>query len=500
MIASSAFEMGNRSSMVTPEIVAQMGFVPRGLYERKLTVGQQRRPRAKKPAQRGGAGSLNSWNDNYTLLGLQKYARHHNIDDSGTKTDIAARLNMSSKATLGDFDRLIQNGRISKKDGAVVTTKGAKRTLKFPSIEVEPQPETASDDDGTDSGEDAFNSPPGFDTPAPDNPPTAVNAPSNEGESRGKFLAEGGFIKLAARAIQKELEAASGKASGAEPFSEGDYPADGVNFLQDVVKSVSQGKSSPLQLAGDVVLFSQMKHITNSSQSAPEAITAAEIIIQNTSPEAVGLAARQANLLQTIDIGTPELRALSGTPPKTTARRLETLQTPGAADLRTTPASQQNTPLMQLVPSVADPQTLSALGRIKTEVADSNRLLQEMSAQQLTAFTELSDKAQKLLITDKQVQADEVPAILDNLRAYPEIAQLMAQGLVKPEQLKDQAYVLSLKQSLAQSKAQGRPEDMGGRVRASKVPVFQREVESKRTPGLTYYRPPKYAAKSIFAQ
>ena len=155
---------------------------------------------------------------------------------------------------------------------------------------------------------------------------------------------------------------------------------------------------------------------------------------------------------------------------------------------------------MQLVPSVADPQTLSALGRIKTEVADSNRLLQEMSAQQLTAFTELSDKAQKLLITDKQVQADEVPAILDNLRAYPEIAQLMAQGLVKPEQLKDQAYVLSLKQSLTQSKAQGRPEDMGGRVRASKVPVFKREVESKRTPGLTYYRPPKYAAKSIFAQ
>ena len=78
--------------MVTPEIVAQMGFVPRGLYERKLTVGQQRRPRAKKPAQRGGAGSLNSWNDNYTLLGLQKYAKHHNIDDSGTKGEIAVRL------------------------------------------------------------------------------------------------------------------------------------------------------------------------------------------------------------------------------------------------------------------------------------------------------------------------------------------------------------------------------------------------------------------------
>jgi hypothetical protein len=194
------------------------------------------------------------------------------------------------------------------------------------------------------------------------------------------------------------------------------------------------------------------------------------------------------------------LRALSGTPPKTTARRLETLQTPGAAALRKTPSSQQSTPLMQLVPSVADPQTLSALGRIKTEVADSNRLLQEMSTQQLTSFTELSDKARQLLITDKQVQADEMPAILDNLRAYPEIAQLMAQGLVKPEQLKDQAYVLSLRQNLAQSKAQGRPEDMGGRVRASKVPVFQREVESKRTPGLTYYRPPKYAAKSIFVQ
>ena len=95
MIASSAFEMGNRSSMVTPEIVAQMGFVPRGLYERKLTVGQQRRPRAKKPTQRGGTGSINSWNENYTLLGLQKYAKHHGIDSSGTKGEIAVRLQQS---------------------------------------------------------------------------------------------------------------------------------------------------------------------------------------------------------------------------------------------------------------------------------------------------------------------------------------------------------------------------------------------------------------------
>ena len=43
---------------------------------------------------------------------------------------------------------------------------------------------------------------------------------------------------------------------------------------------------------------------------------------------------------------------------------------------------------------------------------------------------------------------------------------------MKPEQLKDQAYVLSLKQSLAQSKAEGRLEDMGGRIRASNAPVF----------------------------
>ena len=56
---------------------------------------------------------------------------------------------------------------------------------------------------------------------------------------------------------------------------------------------------------------------------------------------------------------------------------------------------------MQLAPSVADPQTLSALGRIKAEVAASNRLLYDMSERQLKSFTELSDKAQQLLITDK---------------------------------------------------------------------------------------------------
>jgi hypothetical protein len=395
---------------------------------------------------------------------------------------------------------LIQNGRISKKDGAVVTTKGAKRTLKFPSTEVEPQPETASDDDGVDSGDEAFNSPPAFSTPAADIPPTAVNAPSNDGSSRKRF-AETAYIRLAAKKLEKELATVSDQASVGESFDEADNPKGVVSFLQDAAVSASRGQTAQQKLATEAVVYSQLQHIVNSSQSEPEAIAAAGLVIQNTSPEVTEMAARQAKELEGIDISTPELRALTGTPPKTTAaRQFETLQTPGAAALRKTPSSQQSTPLMQLVPSVADPQTLSALGRIKTEVADSNRLLQEMSTQQLTSFTELSDKARQLLITDKQVQADEMPAILDNLRAYPEIAQLMAQGLVKPEQLKDQAYVLSLRQNLAQSKAQGRPEDMGGRVRASKVPVFQREVESKRTPGLTYYRPPKYAAKSIFAQ
>ena len=109
--------------MVTPEIVAQMGFVPRGLYEKKLTVGQQRRPKAKKHAQRGGTGSINSWNENYTL--------------------IAVRLQQSQITAVNDFDRLIRSGRITNTDGPVVTAKGAKRKINF--TEVEPQPESASD-------------------------------------------------------------------------------------------------------------------------------------------------------------------------------------------------------------------------------------------------------------------------------------------------------------------------------------------------------------------
>jgi hypothetical protein len=74
-----------------------------------------------------------------------------------------------------------------------------------------------------------------------------------------------------------------------------------------------------------------------------------------------------------------------------------------------------------------------------------------------------------------------VPSVLKVLQDDPDIAELLRQGLVQPEQLKDQAYVASLRMNLLKNRSEGRPANLRGRVRASKAPVFKRQVESRRT-------------------
>jgi hypothetical protein len=90
--------------------------------------------------------------------------------------------------------------------------------------------------------------------------------------------------------------------------------------------------------------------------------------------------------------------------------------------------------------------------------------------------------------------------VLKVLQDDPDIAELLRQGLVQPEQLKDPAYVASLRMNLLKNKSEGRPANLRGRVRASKAPVFKRQVESRRTPGLRYYKPARHVAPSIFAR
>ena len=508
MIASSAFEMGNRSSMVTPEIVAQMGFVPRGLYEKKLTVGQQRRPKAKKHAQHGGRGGKGQWSGAFKKHALEQYMKLIGLEP-GDKTalQMANALSSSSTATVEDLQSKIDTGDVIGDRDVLYTARYLKSLAK----------------EGPDAQRELFADPPvsteefmqsrqSLKTQLAQHSP--VNAPEpvdrtqvkldSDDAARANHTSEAAELQVVAQEIQKQVDALDeGIDEGFEDASaddQEDMVESAVHTLFLATEAVKEGAAPEKQLAADTVLQHELEHITESN-SHPTAITTAEQLLEDMDSE---LVEKHAATLRQLEISSPATLKLTGTPSKVSTYkrqgRPEVVQTPGAAQLRDTPESQQNTPLMQLAPVVMDPAMLSSLGRIAAEVADSNQLLAEMSQDQVRAFAGLERKAQQLLITDKQVSADEVPVILDHLRAYPEIAQLMSQGLVKPEQLKDKEYVLSLKQSLAQSKMEGRSEDMGGRIRTSKAPVFKREVRSKRTPGLNYYRPPKYTAKSIFAQ
>jgi hypothetical protein len=147
-----------------------------------------------------------------------------------------------------------------------------------------------------------------------------------------------------------------------------------------------------------------------------------------------------------------------------------------------------------------DMALLEPLEQTTNLIAGTNQLLNTLNTQQLAAITALGPELQTKLVTDRQLDKNEVPKVLDVLKNDPDIAELLRQGLVQPEQLKDSAYVASLRMNLLKNKSEGRPANLRGRVRASKAPVFKRQVPSRRTPGLQYFKPARHAAPSIFAR
>jgi hypothetical protein len=181
--------------------------------------------------------------------------------------------------------------------------------------------------------------------------------------------------------------------------------------------------------------------------------------------------------------------------------------TPGAAppSFAVSPVQQQQltSAIMDAVnqsQDARDATLLAPLQRTTNLIADTNRLLGTLNGRQLAAINRLGPELQTKLVTDRQLDRDEVPKVLDVLKNDPDIAELLRQGLVQPEQLKDPAYVASLRLNLLKNKSEGRPANLRGRVRASKAPVFTRQVESRRTPGLRYYKRARHVAPSIFAR
>ena len=132
-----------------------------------------------------------------------------------------------------------------------------------------------------------------------------------------------------------------------------------------------------------------------------------------------------------------------------------------------------------------------------------------MTRNQREAFQDLDDRAQQLLVTDRQLDADELPSVMQHLRDYPEVAKLMEQGgeviaasqnlreapetralysqkLVRPEQVADARFVSNLEYTL-QSQAKKKR-------RHSTVPALQRQTREHR-PKLKYYRGVTFAKK-----
>ena len=149
--------------------------------------------------------------------------------------------------------------------------------------------------------------------------------------------------------------------------------------------------------------------------------------------------------------------------------------------------------------TVSDPATLSALDRVASATDASNILLQGMNVQTQAKLAELTDETRKLVLNDPRMNADEVSTVVDRIKQNPDVAGLVQAGLVRPEQLKDEAYVLSLKSALANRRDDGRPASLRGRVRRSAAPVFERSVPSRRTSGLKYFKPAMHVRPSIFA-
>ena len=149
--------------------------------------------------------------------------------------------------------------------------------------------------------------------------------------------------------------------------------------------------------------------------------------------------------------------------------------------------------------NVSDPEMLAALDSVATSTRYSNRLLATMSTETQRQLETLTKETRKLVLNDPRMDADEVSTVVDRIKQNPDVAGLVQAGLVRPEQLKDEAYVLSLKSALATRKDDGRPASLRGRVRRSAAPVFERSVKSRRTSGLKYFKPAMHVRPSIFA-
>jgi len=495
----AAFDLPNRVSTVSADAVYRIGYVPRRV-DRYETVGRKRR-------QRGGKGSLGSYTTTFKKPALQQYMKALGMNpDKKSAKSMAQALSSSKVATVEDLKKRIETGEIQG-DKADLYTLRALSDLETKTATPEAKKElfpAASEEEFSEARKTLKQTL----ATAQQEPP--VNAPEPESKAVVTTPSPPQESESHKREREQILEAADELRESIPLFDEVRVPSYPGEENKDTRAAI--GTSSVFMAHQDVartrpelteaskaVTQSQLQHIfdTTASQAAKDAAEQGLDSLGNDSP----LLGKHQETLQNVDVMGRSSRKLTSTPAKVNKPTpTESLQTPGAAARRDTPASQQSTPTAQpsLANVVMDPQFLSAVDRIGTQLGRTERLLTTMTRNKREAFQDLDDRAQQLLVTDRQVDADELPSIMQHLRDYPEVAKLMEQGLVKPEQLKDTEYVKELAQSLRTQQYEGRSESMRGRIRASNAPVLKRISESKRS-GLVYYKRPRHVRPSIFA-
>ena len=492
----AAFDLPNRVSTVSADAVYRIGYVPRRI-DRYETVGRKRR-------QRGGTGSLGKYTTTFKKPALQQYMKALGMNpDKKSSKSMAQALSSSKVATVEDLSKRIETGEIQGDKSDLYTMRALSNletTTTTPEAKKELFP-AASEQEFSEARKtlkQTLQQEPSANAPEPESK-AVVSTPSPPQESESHT-----------RERDQILEAADELRESIPLFDEVRVPSYQGEENKDTRAAL--GTSSVFMAHQDVartrpelteaskaVTQSQLQHIfdTTANQSAKDAAEQGLDSLGNDSP----LLGKHQETLQNVDVMGRSSRKLTSTPAKVNKpTATESLQTPGAAARRDTPVSQQSTPTAQpsLANVVMDPQFLSAVDRIGTQLGKTERLLTTMTRNQRTAFQDLDDRAQQLLVTDRQVDADELPRIMQHMRDYPEVAKLMEQGLVKPEQLKDTEYVMELAKSLRTQQYEGRSENMRGRIRASNAPVLKRTSESKRS-GLVYYKRPRHVRPSIFA-
>jgi hypothetical protein len=106
----AAYDLANRTSEVTADVVARLGFIP-DRVEKKMTVGQQRRGRRKKKLK-GRGGSVEAWGI-FTSDALRKYAQAKGIKPFPSKKPARIQVLIArDDADVTELNAMIRDGSV----------------------------------------------------------------------------------------------------------------------------------------------------------------------------------------------------------------------------------------------------------------------------------------------------------------------------------------------------------------------------------------------------